>query len=131
MSLPLTLTVTRMELDFHLVVAFHSSSSRPSPSAAASAPSSRVYLSILDELDPSGPPLPQSSPAAHPAQHGTKPPPIGQRILPSMQIESSIGQDGEHVLRNVAKVERFVVDLLRSAIVDELVYPNFHTVLVG
>ena len=111
----------------------------------ASSPS-RVYVCILDELDPSGPPAPQGgeAPPSFPsssspplssttgrATYEGKPPPIGERILPAMQIESSIGQEGEHVLRNVAKVERFVVDLLRSAIVDELVYPNFHTILLG
>lgn len=36
-----------------------------------------------------------------------------------MEFESSIGQEGEHVLRNVAKVERFVLDLLRQTLVDE------------
>lgn len=159
MSLPLTLTITRLELDFHLVVAFQSSASttppaqqpQPPPTAANSPSSSftnpprlaprrssskgnRVHLSILDELDPYGPPVPLNPDSPSPVGAGLsadgKPLPIGQRIIPKMEIESGIGQEGEHVLRNVQKVERFVLDLLRKTIVDELVFPNFQTLVV-
>jgi distribution and morphology protein 12 len=54
--------------------------------------------------------------------------PIGQRLLPALQIESEIGHADVHVLRNVGKVEKFILDLVRKTMVDELVYPNYHTV---
>jgi len=166
MSLPLTLTITRLELDFHLVVAFQSTSStshhhQQHPSTTNSPSSSftthrnpstiqppskprpstkkttnRVHISILDELDPYGPPVPSNPDSPGPAAGGAgigadgKPLPIGQRIIPRMEIESGIGQEGEHVLRNVQKVERFVLDLLRKTVVDELVFPNFQTLVV-
>jgi distribution and morphology protein 12 len=147
MSLPLQLTVTRLELDLHLVIAFQASSppsvTRKPSSSPPSTSGSRVHISILDELDPHTPSsssTPSSfsaatNPGSHPShnpQHaggdGGKPLPVGERIIPSMQIETSIGQEGEHVLRNVAKVERFVLDLLRKTMVDELVFPNFHSI---
>ncbi len=56
------------------------------------------------------------------------PKPIGQRILPSLQIESEIGHADAHVLRNVGKVEKFITDVVRKTLVDELVFPNYHTI---
>lgn len=52
----------------------------------------------------------------------------GQRLLPHLQIESEIGHADAHVLRNVGKVERFIADVVRKTLVDELVFPNFHTI---
>jgi len=60
-----------------------------------------------------------------------KPLPIGQRLLPNIYIESEIGQVDKHVLKNVTKVERFIQDVIRKSIVDELVFPNFHTLILG
>lgn len=54
--------------------------------------------------------------------------PIGERILPNIQIESEIGHSDVHVLRNVGKVEKFIADVLRKALVDELLWPNYQTV---
>lgn len=52
----------------------------------------------------------------------------GEKILPHVTLETSVGQADKHVLKNVAKVERFVVDLIRKAVGDELVFPNFYSV---
>ena len=51
----------------------------------------------------------------------------GQRILPYLGVESKIGEPVKHVLENVGKVERFVGDMLRQWLEDELVYPHFYT----
>jgi distribution and morphology protein 12 len=44
----------------------------------------------------------------------------GESILSNVTLETSVGQADKHVLRNVAKVERFVVSLVRKAIGDEV-----------
>lgn len=44
----------------------------------------------------------------------------GERILSNFTLETSVGQTDKHVLRNVAKVERFVVSLVRKAVGDEV-----------
>lgn len=157
MSLPLTLTITQVEVDWHLVLAYQAES-EPSPSTAGSrrtpqAPTGRrVHVSILDPLDPYGPPAPGGStspPVPHLGEGKTLP--VGERLIPHMAMESSIGQEGERVLRNVAKVERcvprsppvtanpppvltrspypcsFVLNLIRKMVVDELVFPNFQS----
>ncbi|WWC67633.1 uncharacterized protein I206_101543 [Kwoniella pini CBS 10737] len=56
--------------------------------------------------------------------------PIGMKILKNLQIESEIGHSDVHVLRNVGKVERFIVDVIRKTLVEELVFPNFHTIVL-
>jgi distribution and morphology protein 12 len=69
----------------------------------------RVHLTILDEGDEEGVP-------------------VGMRLLPEMRIDSEIGHSDAHVLRNVGKIERFIADVVRKTLVDELVFPNFHTI---
>ncbi|CAO1615686.1 unnamed protein product [Sympodiomycopsis kandeliae] len=53
---------------------------------------------------------------------------IGERLIPHITLETSVGNADKHVLRNVGKVEKFLVELIRKAIQDELVWPNFYTV---
>jgi distribution and morphology protein 12 len=64
-------------------------------------------------------------------ERNEKPLPIGQRLLPNIYIESEIGQVDKHVLKNVTRVERFIQDVIRKSIVEELVFPNFHTLILG
>lgn len=67
-----------------------------------------------------------------PSQHAPppqqRPPTVGERLLPHITLESSVGQADKHVLRNVGKVEKFIAEVLRKAVEDELVWPNFYTV---
>jgi distribution and morphology protein 12 len=65
------------------------------------------------------------------AERNKKPLPIGERLLPTIDIESEIGQVDKHVLKNVTRVERFIQDVVRKSLVDELVFPNFHTLVLG
>lgn len=69
----------------------------------------RVHLTIIDEGDEEGVP-------------------VGMRLLPEMRIDSEVGHSDAHVLRNVGKIERFIADVMRKTLVDELVFPNFHTI---
>lgn len=58
--------------------------------------------------------------------------PIGG-LLKEVKVESEIGQSGDggrQTLRNVGKVERFVLEKVRSIFEDELVYPSFWTFLI-
>ncbi|RPD66535.1 hypothetical protein L227DRAFT_492317 [Lentinus tigrinus ALCF2SS1-6] len=57
--------------------------------------------------------------------------PIGQRLLPTIYIESEIGQADKHVLKNVTRVERFIQDVIRKTVEEELVFPNFQTFVLG
>ena len=56
---------------------------------------------------------------------------MGQRLLPTIYIESEIGQADKHVLKNVTRVERFIQDVIRKTIEEELVFPNFQTFVLG
>ena len=73
----------------------------------------------------------EDSIAREDGEKNEKPLPIGQRLLPNIYIESEIGQVDKHVLKNVTRVERFIQDVIRKSIVDELVFPNFHTLIIG
>ncbi|MCJ1253634.1 Mitochondrial distribution and morphology protein 12 [Lignoscripta atroalba] len=53
-------------------------------------------------------------------------------LLKEIRVESEIGQkeSGKQVLKNVGKVEKFVLEQVRSIFEDEFVYPSFWTFLV-
>jgi distribution and morphology protein 12 len=135
MSLPIKLSITGLVFCGEVAVAYQGERSR-------------VHICILDDLDPYGPatkrdtqthtqsPSPTSTPPGdEPRPHTSKPLPIGHRLLPSIFIESEIGNitgdSDKHVLKNVNRVERFIQDVIRKAVEEELVFPNFHTVVLG
>ncbi|ORX34343.1 hypothetical protein BD324DRAFT_635454 [Kockovaella imperatae] len=97
MSLPLRLTVTGLELNADIVLAYSSDRNR-------------VYVTLVDE-DEAAINLP-----------------LGERLLPSLSIESEIGHTDAHVLRNVGKVEKFIADVIRKTLVEELAFPSFQTI---
>jgi hypothetical protein len=53
-------------------------------------------------------------------------------LLQEIQVESEIGlrEGGKQSLKNVGKVERFVLEQVRRIFEDEFVYPSFWTFLV-
>ncbi|ESK96451.1 mitochondrial inheritance component mdm12 [Moniliophthora roreri MCA 2997] len=115
MSLPIKLSVIGLIFTGEIAVAYEGERSR-------------VHLCILDDLDPYAP---RSKPSPPDEDQRSKPLPIGQRLLPSIFIESEIGQADKHVLKNVTRVERFIQDVIRKTIEEELVFPNFHTMVMG
>ena len=61
-------------------------------------------------------------------QHSAHRPRVGG-LLEHIKVESEIG-DGKQVLKNVGKVESFVLEQVRRIFEDEFVYPSFWTFLV-
>ncbi|PCH37924.1 hypothetical protein WOLCODRAFT_114470 [Wolfiporia cocos MD-104 SS10] len=136
MSLPIKLSVTGLLFNGEVVVAYEGERRR-------------VHLCVLDDLDPYCPlagdrPKRDTPPSGTPPEadedtpvsatgptRSGKPLPIGQRLLPSIYIESEIGQADKHVLKNVTRVERFIQDVIRKTVEEELVFPNFHTLLLS
>ena len=53
-------------------------------------------------------------------------------LLQEIKVESEIGQreNGKQSLKNVGKVEKFVLEQVRRIFEDEFVYPSFWTFLV-
>lgn len=127
MSLPIKLSVTGIVFIGEVAVAFEGSRGR-------------IHICVLDDLDPYGPACRRSqSQSSTPPEiddetggrRDGKPLPVGQRLLPSIFIESEIGQADKHVLKNVTRVEKFIQDVIRKTIEEELVFPNFHTLVLG
>ncbi|KAI9300380.1 hypothetical protein BJ944DRAFT_244249 [Cunninghamella echinulata] len=52
-------------------------------------------------------------------------------LLRHVHIESIVGDEQKHVLKNVGKIERFIVDQLRRMLDDELVFPSYQCVELG
>ncbi|CAD6889783.1 unnamed protein product [Tilletia controversa] len=81
---------------------------------------------------PRPPPFRSQSAAAYLSSSGFFGSPIpatpGARLLPSLTFESSVGEEDKHVLKNVGKVEKFVQDMIRKVIEDQLLFPKFKTV---
>ena len=130
MSLPIKLSITGLLFDGEIAVAYEGQRRR-------------VHLCILDDQDPYGPASdrakresisstpPELDDDAHTHGRPSKPLPVGQRLLPSIFIESEIGQADKHVLKNVTRVESFIADVIRKTVEEELVFPNFHTLVMG
>ena len=118
MALPLKLVITGLRLEADLVLAY-------APGAKGG---HKVHICIVDE----GADEPTQDDYGYGAGYGyagqDQGSSIGQRILPELHIESEIGHADAHVLRNVGKVERFIAEAVRKVLVNELVFPNFHTI---
>lgn len=112
MSLPLRLSLTSLEFAADWIVALQPSIRRMHLSLTTIPPDS-----VDDQLVP-------------PVSNGSS-----QSTIPSMPIlrnlkcdPSEVGETDKHVLRNVGKVEKFVLELVRGLLENELVWPNFITV---
>ncbi|KZT55515.1 hypothetical protein CALCODRAFT_437081 [Calocera cornea HHB12733] len=117
LSLPIKLHLTTLVLNAEFVVAYESVTGKR-----------RLHFCLVDELEAS---MRSSSSVEHLSTIHTaeKPPSVGLRILPQIVIESEIGDADKHALKNVSRVERFIQDAIRTLVVDELVFPNFQTVV--
>ena len=53
-------------------------------------------------------------------------------LIEEIRVESEIGQKdgGKQVLKNVGKIEKFILEQVRKIFEDEFVYPSFWTFLV-
>lgn len=109
MALPLKLLVTSLAFTGTFVVAYEGDRRR-------------VHVSILDPRSEPGAGGEGEQPFAYAA--GTRVPrTAGAILLNGAVVESEVGQAEKHVLKNVGKVEKFVLDVARSALESELVFP--------
>lgn len=121
MALPIRLTVVGFEFDGEVVAAYQPSKKR-------------VHICVLDDDDPYRPATASNErfPNAPLYQQGEKEKiSAGARLLPHIFIESEIGQADQQVLRNVSRVEKFIQDMVRMTLEQELVFPNFQTIVYG
>ncbi|KAF9299342.1 Mitochondrial distribution and morphology protein 12 [Mortierella antarctica] len=52
-----------------------------------------------------------------------------ESILSNVRIESQVGDEQKQaVLKNVGKIERFVLEQMRKFITEDFVYPSYHSV---
>ncbi|PIA14184.1 hypothetical protein COEREDRAFT_82865 [Coemansia reversa NRRL 1564] len=92
-SLPVKMTITKIEFAATLVVAYLGS---------------RVNVCFLEPDPPQRPSL-----------------------LDHFSIRTEIGDAGQHVLKNVEKLESFITEQLRNAIDDDFVFPSYHSFELG
>ena len=95
MSLPLKLQLTSLTFSGVFLVAFEGDRRR-------------VHMSLLDPG------------ATGERMAGER---AGSRLLTNAVVESEVGQADKHVLKNVGKVEKFILDVVRGALESELVFP--------
>ncbi|KAI8638516.1 hypothetical protein BD408DRAFT_18240 [Parasitella parasitica] len=100
MSLPINLRVRSVEFEATAVVAYIQSMQR-------------VCVSMLE---------PEENRAG-----GTKD--VGMdSLLRDVHIETVVGDEQKQVLKNVGKIEKFIVDQLRKILDDELVFPSYQLI---
>ncbi|CEI91609.1 Mitochondrial distribution and morphology protein 12 [Rhizopus azygosporus] len=98
MSLPIQLCVRSIEFEATAVVAYIQSMKR-------------VCVSMLEEEEHSGR-----------GKDGI------ESLLRDVHIESVVGDEQKQVLKNVGKIEKFIVDQLRKMLDDELVFPSYQLI---
>jgi distribution and morphology protein 12 len=98
MSLPLKLSLTSLAFGGTFVVAFEGDRRR-------------VHLCVLDPVDEGI------------GRESSRRTTAGERLLREVVVESEVGQVDKHVLMNVGKVEKFVLEVVRGALENELVFP--------
>jgi len=52
-------------------------------------------------------------------------------LLQDLSIESEIGDPSRQILKNVGKIERFIIDQLRTFIRDTFTLPNYCTIVLN
>ncbi|KAJ1980673.1 Mitochondrial distribution and morphology protein 12 [Dimargaris xerosporica] len=51
-----------------------------------------------------------------------------ESLLSGLYVRSEIGDQSKHVLKNVEKIERFVVNQLRKLIDNDFIFPSYHSI---
>ena len=95
LALPITLSIVSLAFQGTFVVALEG-------------PKRRVHFSLLD-------------PSQGESRRSSVSP--ADVLLRDVVIESEVGAKDKHVLRNVGKVERFVLDLVRTTLSNEIIFP--------
>ncbi|GAA5946288.1 hypothetical protein JCM3765_000184 [Sporobolomyces pararoseus] len=116
MSLPLSLTITSLSLEATLLVAYEGSNRS-------------IHLSLLDPNPTTTTTNQTGTTTVGGIGGGRKESAAGNRILKHAIVESEVGQHDKHVLKNVGKVEKFVLEVARKTLENEIVFPNFQTIL--
>ena len=123
MSLPLQLSLTDLAFQGVLVVAFEGGKNRihislvEAPAGSDTTPNQPTTTSLASMMAATSSSRPTTMTAA--ARAATK----KERFLRSAHVESRVGNADKHVLRNVGKVEKFVLDVARTTLENELVFP--------
>lgn len=108
MSLPLRLNLTALDFAADWIIAVQ-------PSLR------RMHLTMTAAPELSEEHVPNSFSSARPGPAAS--------ILRDLRCDpSEVGEADKHVLRNVGKVEKFVLELVRGLLESEIVWPNFITV---
>ncbi|KAJ9478372.1 Mitochondrial distribution and morphology protein 12 [Pseudozyma hubeiensis] len=116
MSLPLTLSVTGFTMRSGLIIALEGEHQR-------------AHVCLVEEDDDAETPFAAAPVAGIGGAGGAKrASSAGMNILPQLTFESEVGEHEKHVLKNVGKVEKFIAEVIRKGLEDELVYPNYYTI---
>ncbi|CEH19186.1 mitochondrial inheritance component mdm12 [Ceraceosorus bombacis] len=129
MELPLSITVTSLVLQAGAVVAFEPLSSGKTVHLCLVEPELELEDEELDEAGEKQGGANPAAASARPSAATSSGPTLslGEKLIPHLTLESSVGQADKHTLENVGKVEKFVLELIRKAVVDELVFPSAYT----
>lgn len=107
-SLPVKLIITRIKLEAHAAIAY--------------VEKNRVHLTLFDDASHTEATAAVADPAlASPSPETTR------HILQDMKIESEIGASDKQVLKNVGRIETFLLERFRQILEQELVAPSFYT----
>lgn len=124
-GIPLTINITGLTFDGVGIVAYLKRKAH----VCFLAPEDADALVGAQAVDLDSPDLtPSATPTAIEQSHARK---VGG-LIEDIKIESEMGglESGKQVLKNVGKIEKFLLEQVRRVFEDEFVYPSFWTFLV-
>lgn len=123
MALPLQLALTDLAFEGVLVVAYEGGKNRVHVSLVDSPPSGPSDGNATPAVPPPTPIAPRGLSGGAGRTSAAAAAKAKERFLRSAHFESQVGNADKHVLRNVGKVEKFVLDVARTTLENELVFP--------
>lgn len=129
-GIPFELTITGLDFEGIALLAYFQASRSADAETAVDDSNNEVKFCFLDEetasllLPAPSEPIQDKSTGSGEIKH--------KGLIKEIRVESEIGRqtDGRHGLKNVGKVEQFLVEQIRSIFEEELVFPSFYTFLV-
>lgn len=54
-----------------------------------------------------------------------------ESLIEDIRLESELGDENKQVLKNISKIEGFLISKIKSSIDELLIFPNYHSIYIS